>query len=1581
MKRERQAERLARHFCNGHKSNRLTALKTISARIRGSKTDLEELGEDTEELADGFSKYAKELKAITGFDIMVEGTTNQFKDLYDIMQGIAGVWDQLSDTQQARTAEILGGTRQLQVIASIISNWGDAEKALVTAQESAGAAARANNIYMDTTTAHLNQFKSAFQDLSHTIIDSDLLKAIVDLGTGILKIFDSVAKFVGKAGGLLTLIPAIGGLIAMFKGGSIKSAFFKGLTTLIDKLPEGISLTDLFTKGLKSSIGVIGGVTAAISLLVGAYNYWKNAQRERIEENVRAGEALGEEQRELYNLLQKYRELSDAGSDNEAIVSARDAVIEKLGIEEKQVDSLAAKYGDYKKALEELTLTQIQRARPQLEDAYSGARQQAQELVSVNDLGYYTGGGLSAQDESALKALERSGKLFGDYRDGYVQFALPEDVIERYKELENQMTILETLGLTNNNVYAKLAETYSNLTPGIDRVNTAIDNLVQNLAQEQLISEGSPQTFDDYLKIRDGIIESVTASDKLKDATLEVADAVDQFLSKQEGLSNFSNAFAKADKEIIDEYNSLLSEVKDKGIDLTRTTYGNIDMNHRQIIEWSDKMIQKYINELNDWEDDIGSLAGTVSTAMGSVMTYGSEDDPIDIAFSPILQTSSGPVLLSRETVDKYICTLLDELNSRESWKNEDLIELDATGIEIEGQIIKNIIADVGETARATGEAMHYVGDYGALGMLRGEIMNIASAFYQASTGADALKSAYAGFGEIKGVFDNVTKGLQEINSMQDLVANGFKVDVEKAMELAAAYPEILNSAQVAADGQLVLNEDVVNSFINTKKGEINAAIDAQIAELEGDKAVLEGKKQLAVAQLEMANQVANGEAQLTAEELQNRLDNTNKVVALLIQMGMDEADAYKKVYEAMATNAINYDASAEEVASNIAQNFGAASSSMATSMHANVVQMNTGLKAIVTNSWNAADAVAAIGSGRRSGSITFDEGGSGVNIVSYTGRRASTGFVGADVAVKQRTATVSGIIEQLTTDIQGYTTAISAIDGQISALNALRNTTMNKIANYTPSGSGGSGGNGGGGGGSGSDSSKKEETWFEKQYKLHQHYVNMDKETTADFLKWLDKAYKQAYNEGIITLDEFYKYEEEVYKGFNQIKEAAKSTFDALVEYRVKMLKQQQEDQKDSLKKQLDDLKDFYDKQKEMLQKQQDETKYIKEQNEKRQAVDDIRSQLAQLQFDNSAWAQKRRQELLEELSKAEEDLQEFEDERALEQALNALDDTYKAEEEKLNKEIDAIDELINDPNTLYNQALKDIKGNTEDLFKAFLLFNRKYGDGDDATIIKMWEEAFKNSEAFKSIFGSYYNDAKIGNYTGYNIPTGAGSQVGNGSSSGAGNNNNSGKSNQSNNASTPSLSSGSTVQVKPSATHFSPKSGGVRMASFVPGGRYTVYQTSGNEVLIGRDGVYTGWIYKSDIVGYKKGTKSATPGLHRINEEGNEAIFKSGDGNTYRMFSGGEKVLNAKATNFLYDFAMAGAEILDKMKGAASDTFRNIGAVNQPIDISMGDIIINGNTDQQTVSDIRRAQREQINDVLKAFNRYNGVLYRNAH
>ena len=76
-----------------------TALKTISMRIRGAKTELEDASLDTDGMADSVSKLREELLALSGVDIMKNDDT--FKSTYDILDELAQKWSDLSDIQQA----------------------------------------------------------------------------------------------------------------------------------------------------------------------------------------------------------------------------------------------------------------------------------------------------------------------------------------------------------------------------------------------------------------------------------------------------------------------------------------------------------------------------------------------------------------------------------------------------------------------------------------------------------------------------------------------------------------------------------------------------------------------------------------------------------------------------------------------------------------------------------------------------------------------------------------------------------------------------------------------------------------------------------------------------------------------------------------------------------------------------------------------------------------------------------------------------------------------------------------------------------------------------------------------------------------------------------------------------------------------------------------------------------------------------------------------------------------------------------------------------------------------------------------
>lgn len=113
-----------------------TALKTMSMRLRSSKSSLEQAGEDTEGMADSVSKLRKEILALSGVDIMLD--ENTFKTPYQMLIEIGKVWDNLTDINRANIGELLFGKRQASVGFAIIENYKRAEEILKTSQESAG---------------------------------------------------------------------------------------------------------------------------------------------------------------------------------------------------------------------------------------------------------------------------------------------------------------------------------------------------------------------------------------------------------------------------------------------------------------------------------------------------------------------------------------------------------------------------------------------------------------------------------------------------------------------------------------------------------------------------------------------------------------------------------------------------------------------------------------------------------------------------------------------------------------------------------------------------------------------------------------------------------------------------------------------------------------------------------------------------------------------------------------------------------------------------------------------------------------------------------------------------------------------------------------------------------------------------------------------------------------------------------------------------------------------------------------------------------------------------------------------------
>lgn len=228
-----------------------TMLKTIAMRIRGATTELEDAGESTEGMATSTSKLRDELLSLSGVDILEDGG-NAFKSTYDIMKELSQVWDNLSDLTQANITELIAGKRGGSIMASLMSNFDDAENATKSAINSEGSALRENESVLESIEGRITKLKATFESLSSDLVNSGFIKILISGGDGVLKLIDTVASKLGSVGSvavITTLITGIKKINELSKANKLKNIAELFTTGSYGKNGEGIfALVDKFSQ-------------------------------------------------------------------------------------------------------------------------------------------------------------------------------------------------------------------------------------------------------------------------------------------------------------------------------------------------------------------------------------------------------------------------------------------------------------------------------------------------------------------------------------------------------------------------------------------------------------------------------------------------------------------------------------------------------------------------------------------------------------------------------------------------------------------------------------------------------------------------------------------------------------------------------------------------------------------------------------------------------------------------------------------------------------------------------------------------------------------------------------------------------------------------------------------------------------------------------------------------------------------------------------------------------------------------------------------------------------------------------------
>lgn len=248
------------------------SLKVLSMRLRGMKGELQELGEETDSNVENLSQMQGKVLNLTQGKVNIFDDAGNFKSTYEIMQSIADVYDDLTDTDKADLLETIAGKNRANEVAALIQNWNRVTQATKSAENSTGSAMEEQEKYADSLQGRLNSLSSSLQTISNNALDSGFLKGLVSGATGavnavnkIIETFDTIPTVVGTAS------------IAM-------SAFGKGVfKTVIDETGKSkIELND-WVKNIGSSLKeVVNGFGQAFD---GTFNKF-NAKFRNAKENV-----------------------------------------------------------------------------------------------------------------------------------------------------------------------------------------------------------------------------------------------------------------------------------------------------------------------------------------------------------------------------------------------------------------------------------------------------------------------------------------------------------------------------------------------------------------------------------------------------------------------------------------------------------------------------------------------------------------------------------------------------------------------------------------------------------------------------------------------------------------------------------------------------------------------------------------------------------------------------------------------------------------------------------------------------------------------------------------------------------------------------------------------------------------------------------------------------------------------------------------------------------------------------------------------------------------------------------------------
>ena len=668
------------------------------------------VGRGLRTIAINLSKMAKEsatFEAANGkVNISLQKENGEMRSTYEILQQLGEVWGTLNETEQTSIATTIACKTQFETFANIMKNWGTAAKVVDEATKANGSSLKENEKYLDSIEGKLQSFQSAWEQLSYHVINSDFLKGVIDLGTDLIKVLDTLVQKIGT-------LPTLIGLIGTAFGGLKLFKFAEGLLTIgtaAETAAEGVEAVAEASAvasgakslgGLKSIIGflsnplVIGGI-AALGVALGSIAFEKYFS---LGSSI---ERLNEYQDKLKEVSSEIEQLQEKRGTDEGLTRAEALHLNVLLAEER---SLERQVELEKQRVQNAFKKDIKTSRkgetglPQI-SAYQSAR--------TAELDIY-------------KQMEEKQRMIDDARKklGYAYATNNQKDIERYKNVlevfDKELTKLDS---QRTKFSSEVASTSAELLSYWEQVVGSVDyskltseeqdafnDLHKNVVTSQLDIENLQSDYNDFATIINSTIDSLGYD------SIDIFSGID--FSKITTLDDLITTI-KENLKSLDGDKEITFSVRDKD--------GNIEEITKKVSELDDKDIQSIISFNAEGVEEVESKkeeASKDTTAIVHVAQEGAQ------AVSGVIDTAAK----DRDTTVK-----VKESGAGSVRSTIDALTKPVTTIV---NIVKNVTTKQSAKGKRKGEqgGLSWLGDEGSAQNPKPELVVGENGAYLAGTG------------------------------------------------------------------------------------------------------------------------------------------------------------------------------------------------------------------------------------------------------------------------------------------------------------------------------------------------------------------------------------------------------------------------------------------------------------------------------------------------------------------------------------------------------------------------------------------------------------------------------------------------------------------------------------------------------------------------------------------------------------------------------------------------------------------------------------------------------------------------------